>query len=347
MTLPASSYLHGRPPSATWVPPPVAVKNAGIPEPPARIRSASVPCGRQLDLQLTGEVLPGELLVLPDVRRDHPPQPLLHQQPAQTPLVDTAVVRHRLEVGRPRPRAPRRSAPTGRRTARTHRPPASRRPGCRPPPPQRSPRPCPCTHLLRGDPATARSRPLRRGRQPPVGSVDRPHRRVDAARGRRHRTSRRPAQPAVGRGDAPSTRCRRASRAGCPASSPRRRPAGRRACCRRRARPAGRRPLERVRRRARGAASATVADAQQPAERAAGAPRRRRAVRRRDPPPRVPAELTGARPRSARSAPATGGPGASRRPAGRRRVESTSVQAAAAGSGRRRSGPATTSGPFS
>ncbi len=33
------------PPSATWVPPPVAVKNAGMPDPPARIRSASVPCG--------------------------------------------------------------------------------------------------------------------------------------------------------------------------------------------------------------------------------------------------------------------------------------------------------------
>ena len=44
-TLPASSYFQGRPPSATWVPTPVAVKNAGMPEPPARIRSARVPCG--------------------------------------------------------------------------------------------------------------------------------------------------------------------------------------------------------------------------------------------------------------------------------------------------------------
>jgi hypothetical protein len=44
-TFPESSYLHGRPPWATWVPTPVAVKNAGIPVPPARIRSASVPCG--------------------------------------------------------------------------------------------------------------------------------------------------------------------------------------------------------------------------------------------------------------------------------------------------------------
>ena len=45
MTLPESSYRQGRPPSATWVPPPVAVKNAAIPDPPARIRSANVPCG--------------------------------------------------------------------------------------------------------------------------------------------------------------------------------------------------------------------------------------------------------------------------------------------------------------
>src|SRR4029077_6650125 len=45
ITLPSASYFQGRPPSATWVPPPVAVKNAGMPEPPARIRSASVPWG--------------------------------------------------------------------------------------------------------------------------------------------------------------------------------------------------------------------------------------------------------------------------------------------------------------
>src|SRR6185436_15969111 len=44
-TLPASSYFQGSPPSATWVPPPVAVKKAGIPLPPARIRSARVPWG--------------------------------------------------------------------------------------------------------------------------------------------------------------------------------------------------------------------------------------------------------------------------------------------------------------
>ena len=35
------------------------------------------------------------------------------------------------------------------RTARSRRPRGSLRPGCRPPPPRRSPRPCPSTHLLR------------------------------------------------------------------------------------------------------------------------------------------------------------------------------------------------------
>ena len=44
------------------------------------------------------EVLPRELLVLPDVGRDHPPDPVGEQQHAQAPLVDAAVVRHRLEL---------------------------------------------------------------------------------------------------------------------------------------------------------------------------------------------------------------------------------------------------------
>ena len=44
-TEPSSAYLQGRPPSATCVPTPVAVKNAATPEPPARSRSASVPWG--------------------------------------------------------------------------------------------------------------------------------------------------------------------------------------------------------------------------------------------------------------------------------------------------------------
>ena len=52
----------------------------------------------QLDLELAGEVLPRELLVLPDVRRDHPPDPLVEQQPPEAPVVDAAVVRHRLQV---------------------------------------------------------------------------------------------------------------------------------------------------------------------------------------------------------------------------------------------------------
>ena len=107
----------------------------------------------QLDLELAGEVLPRELLVLPDVGRDHPPQPLLGQQPAQPPVVDTAVVRDRLEVGRARPPAARRSAPTGSRTARTRPPTASRRPGCPRPPRPHLPQPCPRDTSGR-DPAT-------------------------------------------------------------------------------------------------------------------------------------------------------------------------------------------------
>jgi hypothetical protein len=47
------------------------------------------------------QVLPLELLVLPDVRRDHPPDPLGVQQLAQAPVVDAAVVRHRLQVRHP------------------------------------------------------------------------------------------------------------------------------------------------------------------------------------------------------------------------------------------------------
>ena len=42
--LPSGLYLMGAPPSCISVPYPVGVKKAGIPAPPARIRSANVPC---------------------------------------------------------------------------------------------------------------------------------------------------------------------------------------------------------------------------------------------------------------------------------------------------------------
>lgn len=42
-TVPSLLYLIGDPPSWISVPYPVAVKKAGTPAPPARIRSASVP----------------------------------------------------------------------------------------------------------------------------------------------------------------------------------------------------------------------------------------------------------------------------------------------------------------
>ena len=147
-TLPSASYLHGRPPSATWVPTPVAVKNAGMPAPPARIRSASVPCGRQLDLELAGR---GTAARTPcsrrRTRRSSGASAWLEEQPAQAPVVDAAVVGDRLEVGGARPGAARRSAPTGCRTARTRRRRASRRPGCRPRPRRPWRPPCPCRAL--------------------------------------------------------------------------------------------------------------------------------------------------------------------------------------------------------
>ncbi len=68
------------------------MKNAPIPLPPARSRSASVLRG-EFHRQLTGQVLPREFLVLADVRRDHPADPAgLEQQAQAGPPVHTAVV---------------------------------------------------------------------------------------------------------------------------------------------------------------------------------------------------------------------------------------------------------------
>ena len=54
---------------------------------------------RQLDLELAGQVLAGELLVLPDVRRDHPPRSASRRAARPRPQSSTAaVVRDRLEV---------------------------------------------------------------------------------------------------------------------------------------------------------------------------------------------------------------------------------------------------------
>jgi hypothetical protein len=58
-------------PSATSVPTPVRVKKAGMPAPPARSFSASVPCGVNSSSQFAGQVLALELLVLADVAGDH------------------------------------------------------------------------------------------------------------------------------------------------------------------------------------------------------------------------------------------------------------------------------------
>ena len=67
-----------------------------MPAPPARSRSASVPCGVSSTSSSPGEVLPLELLVLPDVRAGRPAIRLVAQQDAEAPVVDAAVVRHDL-----------------------------------------------------------------------------------------------------------------------------------------------------------------------------------------------------------------------------------------------------------
>jgi len=53
----------------------------------------------ELELELAGEVLPGELLVLADVRRRHARDASCVEQDAETPLVDTTVVGDDLEIG--------------------------------------------------------------------------------------------------------------------------------------------------------------------------------------------------------------------------------------------------------
>jgi predicted nucleic acid-binding OB-fold protein len=70
-----------------------------MPAPPARIRSASVPCGIEFHLQLAGEILPLEFLVLADIGRDH----LLHlpgaKQLADALVIDARVVAREGEAG--------------------------------------------------------------------------------------------------------------------------------------------------------------------------------------------------------------------------------------------------------
>ena len=94
------------------------------------------------------QVLPGELLVLPDVGRHHPPDPLGDQQPTQPPVVDAAVVRHRLEVVgallEQRLDQHRRDAAQPEPADRQRR----RRWRCRRPPRPHSPPPCPPNNLL-------------------------------------------------------------------------------------------------------------------------------------------------------------------------------------------------------
>ena len=70
-----------------------------MPQPPARKRSASVPCGHEFDFELAGQILPLELAVLADVGSGRSPNPLMVEQHAQSPPVHAAVVRDRDEIG--------------------------------------------------------------------------------------------------------------------------------------------------------------------------------------------------------------------------------------------------------
>src|SRR5262249_27373671 len=54
--------------------------------------------GGELDLEVAAEKLPGELLVLADVRAGHPGYTLFREQNPKTPVIDSAVVRNDLEV---------------------------------------------------------------------------------------------------------------------------------------------------------------------------------------------------------------------------------------------------------
>ncbi|MEY9774973.1 hypothetical protein ABH915_000581 [Arthrobacter sp. MW3 TE3886] len=72
-----------------------------MPAPPARSRSASVPCGGELHLQLAGEVLLGEELVFPDVGRDDLADLASFDQDAQALAVHAHVVGDHRQVLHP------------------------------------------------------------------------------------------------------------------------------------------------------------------------------------------------------------------------------------------------------
>src|SRR4051812_49799209 len=94
-TWPESSSLHGRPPSATCVPTPVAVKNAGMPEPPARIRSASVPCGVSSTSSSPARYWRGDPFFFPPPDAPPPPRrPPGGDKPPPPPAAPPVVVEH-------------------------------------------------------------------------------------------------------------------------------------------------------------------------------------------------------------------------------------------------------------
>lgn len=96
-TLPLLSYLMGAPPSCTSVPYAVGVKKAGMPAPPARTRSASVPCGVSSTSSSPVRYCRSNSAFSPAGRRPGEAPP---RRPAPIATTAAAVPRRRTNVGR-------------------------------------------------------------------------------------------------------------------------------------------------------------------------------------------------------------------------------------------------------
>jgi hypothetical protein len=107
-------------PSAMMVPTPVLVKKAGMPAPPARMRSASVPCGVNSSSSSPERNCWAKEFVLADIGRDHFPDLARFEQRAEPNAIDAGIVGNDGQIAwHPRGFAPRRSMPLECRRARS------------------------------------------------------------------------------------------------------------------------------------------------------------------------------------------------------------------------------------
>ena len=102
-------------PSASGVPTPVGQKNAPMPAPAARIRSARLPCGTSSSSISPGavEAVEDPRVGLPRERADHLAHPALREQRGQAGVAVAGVVGDHGQVGRALLGSARRSAATG------------------------------------------------------------------------------------------------------------------------------------------------------------------------------------------------------------------------------------------